>query len=427
MWHTVALVKPTMARTLFFNPRKNRTRFGCSSPDDDVSDPGVVDCRAGAERADHDRRFRAVVQAGPVHAGVRGRSSIIDSSTDETPQRALENGARVLRTPKRGLGRAYIDALPFIRGSVRRDGRCRLHIRLPTTGPFVEKYHAGNEFIMGSRGSRATSSRAPCRRCTATSARRSPPGFSTVCISSKFSDIHCGMRGVTLDALKRMDLQSQSWEYVSEMVLKSVHLELRTTEVPVPFLKDQEGRVSHHRRAGWFSPWQAGVDQSPCDVRVRRRLLRVQAGPDRARARPARRTTAQPRPNHDREDLRFPSTPSCSRYHRSHSSASCAPVGLRGQGLLRLHRTAHERRLLRWFSYTRASVAAGTMILVGVDRGHTAVCQVFSAMTQLPWRPWIFRSILPTGLLMLIVGGFFVYVFTLMVHAAAISTKRHPT
>ena len=54
-----------------------------------------------------------------------------------------------------------------------------------------------------------------------------------------------------------MDLESQSWEYASEMVLKSVHLELRTGEVPVRFLKDPEGRVSHHRRMGWFSPFQA--------------------------------------------------------------------------------------------------------------------------------------------------------------------------
>ncbi len=41
------------------------------------------------------------------------------------------------------------------------------------------------------------------------------------------------------------------------MVLKSVHMELRTTEVPVRFLKDREGRESHHKRMGWFSPWQA--------------------------------------------------------------------------------------------------------------------------------------------------------------------------
>src|SRR5450759_824535 len=55
-----------------------------------------------------------------------------------------------------------------------------------------------------------------------------------------FSDIHCGMRGITLDGLKRIRLASQSWEYASEMVLKSVHHGLVTREVPVRFMKDLE-------------------------------------------------------------------------------------------------------------------------------------------------------------------------------------------
>jgi hypothetical protein len=74
---------------------------------------------------------------------------------------------------------------------------------------------------------------------------------------SKFTDIHCGMRGISREALERMGLNSQSWEYASEMVLKSVRMGLRTAEVPVTFYKDRDGRLSHHRRAGWFSPFQA--------------------------------------------------------------------------------------------------------------------------------------------------------------------------
>jgi hypothetical protein len=65
------------------------------------------------------------------------------------------------------------------------------------------------------------------------------------------------MRGITKDALERMGLQSQSWEYASEMVLKSVQMRLLTTEVPVTFWKDRAGRMSHMKRAGWFSPFQA--------------------------------------------------------------------------------------------------------------------------------------------------------------------------
>jgi hypothetical protein len=34
-------------------------------------------------------------------------------------------------------------------------------------------------------------------------------------------------------------------------------MKLRTAEVPVSFLKDPPGRLSHHKRAGWTSPWKA--------------------------------------------------------------------------------------------------------------------------------------------------------------------------
>jgi hypothetical protein len=68
------------------------------------------------------------------------------------------------------------------------------------------------------------------------------------------------MRAMTIGALRRIDIQSPGWEYASEMVLKAAKLRLRTTEVPVRFLRDREGRESHHRRAGWRSPWKAGWD-----------------------------------------------------------------------------------------------------------------------------------------------------------------------
>ena len=74
-----------------------------------------------------------------------------------------------------------------------------------------------------------------------------------VMYGTRFSDIHCGMRGITRDALKRIDLVSQSWEYASEMVLKSVHLNLATSEVPVSFLKDaRRDAFAHLMRGGWL-------------------------------------------------------------------------------------------------------------------------------------------------------------------------------
>jgi hypothetical protein len=77
-------------------------------------------------------------------------------------------------------------------------------------------------------------------------------------LGTNYSDIHCGLRALTFEALKKIDLQSSSWEYASEMVVKASLLKFRSTEVPIHSYKDKEGRKSHHRRLGWFSPWQAG-------------------------------------------------------------------------------------------------------------------------------------------------------------------------
>jgi glycosyltransferase involved in cell wall biosynthesis len=189
-------------------------------------------------------------------AGVVGEIVIVDSSSDRTSELALEAGARVLHTPKRGLGRAYIDALPFVRAPwiVMGDADCTYDFR--QLGPFVEAFRQGNEFVMGSRwkGTIEKGSMPVHHRYFGTPLTT---WILNRLYAAKFSDIHCGMRGITKDALTRMGLQSQSWEYASEMVLKSVHMRLRTAEVPVTFLKDRDGRVSHHKREGWFSPFKA--------------------------------------------------------------------------------------------------------------------------------------------------------------------------
>jgi glycosyltransferase involved in cell wall biosynthesis len=193
---------------------------------------------------------------GLANAGVRGEVVIVDSSTDRTAEISLAHGARVLHVPRRGLGRAYIDAIPCVRGRwlLMGDADCTYDFR--NLAPFVERFRDGYEFVMGSRwkGSIEPGSMPALHRCLGTPVTT---WILNLVYSSHFSDIHCGMRGITRDALVRMGLRSQSWEYASEMVLKSVQMRLRTAEVPVRFLKDRKGRLSHHKRAGWFSPYHA--------------------------------------------------------------------------------------------------------------------------------------------------------------------------
>ncbi len=194
---------------------------------------------------------------GLERAGISGEILIIDSSVDRTPEIALAHGARVLRTPKRGLGRAYIDAMPYIRGNFIIMGDCDLTYDFRELKSFVDRYREGYEFVMGSRwlGSIEPGAMPPLHQYFGT------PVTTWIMNSiyrTRYTDIHCGMRGLTKAAFEKIDLRSQSWEYASEMVLKASRQRLRTVEVPVLFFKDREGRLSHHKRAGFWSPWQAG-------------------------------------------------------------------------------------------------------------------------------------------------------------------------
>ena len=194
---------------------------------------------------------------GLERAGVRGQILIVDSSTDKTAEIVLAHGGEILRTPKRGLGRAYIDAANYIRGEWIIMGDADLTYDFRELSPFVEAFRKGAEFVMGSRfrGSIEKGAMPGLHRYFGTPLTT---WILNRIYSSHYSDIHCGMRGLTRSAFDRIDLKSQSWEYASEMVLKAARLKLVTAEVPVKFYKDREGRLSHHRRMGWLSPWIAG-------------------------------------------------------------------------------------------------------------------------------------------------------------------------
>ncbi|HEY4372654.1 MAG TPA: glycosyltransferase family 2 protein [Burkholderiales bacterium] len=226
-------------------------------PADDVESPELTILVPAMNEQLTIGRFLEWCHEGIRMAGCRAEILIVDSSSDQTPQIAQAAGARVLCTPKRGLGRAYIDAMPYVRGQyiVMGDADCTYDFR--QVGLFLEQMRAGHGFVMGSRfkGTIEDGAMPALHRYFGTPLTTFILNFM---FGSHFSDIHCGMRGISRDALMRMQLQSQSWEYASEMVLKSVHMNLGIAEVPINFFKDQEGRLSHMKRGGWLEPWRAG-------------------------------------------------------------------------------------------------------------------------------------------------------------------------
>ncbi|MBT4699455.1 MAG: glycosyltransferase family 2 protein [Rhodospirillaceae bacterium] len=226
-------------------------------PENDTPDPELSIVIPAMNEETVVGEFMDWCHEGIKKAGVTAEILIVSSSTDRTAEIALAKGARVLEAPRRGLGRAYIDAIPLIRGKYAILGDADLTYDFRKVGPFIERFREGFEYVMGSRfeGSIEDGAMPGLHRYFGTPLTTF---ILNVIYGTKFTDIHCGMRGITLDAFKRLNLQSQSWEYASEMVVKSVRMGLKTSAVPVHFYKDREGRVSHHKREGWFSPWHAG-------------------------------------------------------------------------------------------------------------------------------------------------------------------------
>jgi glycosyltransferase involved in cell wall biosynthesis len=180
-------------------------------PSGDISAPDVSIVVPAMNERITIRDFVRWCKQGLQEAGVTGEILIVDSSSDETPEIALEEGARVLCVPKRGLGRAYIDAIPYIRGRwiLMGDADCTYDFR--NLAPFVDKFREGYEYVMGSRfrGSIEAGAMPALHQYFGTPLTTS---ILNLLYATHFSDIHCGMRGITREALERIELESGGWE-----------------------------------------------------------------------------------------------------------------------------------------------------------------------------------------------------------------------
>jgi len=162
-------------------------------PEQDVTDPECSIVIPSLNEALTMGSFVTWCLEGLNKAGVRGEVLIVDSGEDRAAEIALAHGARVLKTPKRGLGRAYQDALPYIRGQFIVMGDCDCTYDFRELAPFVEAFHAGAEFVMGSRfrGYIEPGSMPPLHRYLGTPVTT---WMLNTIFHSHFSDIHCGMR-----------------------------------------------------------------------------------------------------------------------------------------------------------------------------------------------------------------------------------------
>ena len=229
------------------------------------------------------------------------------------------------------------------------------------------------------------------------------------------------MRGITREALVRMDLESESWEYASEMVLKSVHMGLRTAEVPVRFLKDRDGRLSHHKRAGWFSPWQAAWINLRAMFVYGSDFFLLKPGLVLVPARPPVHPAAQRRPDHDRAPHLL-AVLDAARHHADRRRAPVVSSRHRRAGPVRLPGRATDR-WLSLFSYNRSALVAAATASIGLLCLVPLVQYYLSHNEHLTLEAAVQDDLAVTGLTLMVIG-FSLFTFTLVLHGAAIATRR---
>jgi hypothetical protein len=191
--------------------------------------------------------------------------------------------------------------------------------------------------------------------------------------------------------------------------------------VPVRFLKDEEGRLSHHKRSGWFSPWQAAwINLKAMFVYgadfflYRPGLLLLFIG--LLLTLPLSRGPVSVGP------ITF-------SLHWMLLGLTLCVLGLHGFYVGALARVFFDysgetkRRWLGMFSYTRSVLFSGLAVMGGSVLAAPLVLRYIRSGFQLAADVFPTTHLAVTGLL-LVIAGFMNFTFTLALHAAAANVRR---
>jgi glycosyltransferase involved in cell wall biosynthesis len=183
--------------------------------------------------------------AGEVVIGDNG-------STDGSQEIAKRLGARVVPVAVRGYGAAIYYGSLEARGKYVIVGDSDDSYDFSDLMPFLSALRGGCDLVMGNRFQGGIKPGAmPWKNRYIGNPILTAIG--RLLFDCPSSDFHCGLRGYSMAAFKKMDLQTTGMEFASEMVIKSTLLGLKIVEVPTTLSPDGRSRPPHLRpwRDGW--------------------------------------------------------------------------------------------------------------------------------------------------------------------------------
>ena len=185
--------------------------------------------------------------------GVRGEIVIGDNgSTDGSQDIARRCGARVVDVKLRGYGAALYHATLVARGQYVIMGDSDDSYDFSDLMPLLKELRAGRDLVMGNRFAGGIKPGAmPWKNRYLGNPVLS--GLGRLFFRCPVRDFHCGLRGYSADAFRRMDLQTTGMEFASEMVIRATLLGMEVVEAPTTLSPDGRSRPPHLRpwRDGW--------------------------------------------------------------------------------------------------------------------------------------------------------------------------------
>ena len=185
--------------------------------------------------------------------GVRGEIVVGDNgSSDGSREIALREGARLVNVPIRGYGAAVYHATLAARGRYVIMADSDRSYDFGDLLPFLERLRLGDDLVMGNRFRGGIEAGAmPWKNRHLGNPVLS--GVGRLLFGCPARDFHCGIRGYSADAFRRMDIRTTGMEFASEMVIKATLLGMRIFEVPTRLRRDGRSRSPHLRpwRDGW--------------------------------------------------------------------------------------------------------------------------------------------------------------------------------
>lgn len=191
--------------------------------------------------------------AGLQAAKVQGEVLVVDNgSTDASVEIATKQGARVVQAPVKGYGSALRRGLEQAHGEFIVMGDADGSHDFSELPHFVAKWREGYEFVVGNRfrGEIKSGAMAWHHRYIGTPILS---GLLNLFFGAGVKDINCGMRGLTKELSRRLDLRTTGMEFASESLIKAAKLGAKITEVPITMWPDRRGRPPHLRtfHDGW--------------------------------------------------------------------------------------------------------------------------------------------------------------------------------